>query len=133
MRTVLTRRQMAEFLDSLFEFNHFTASHHELLPEFGKFLFIKLGNVILELESGLAVKREADLGFDESGSLEDLLFEEFWVLEEVIVLVFGGEFVGEDFKRLEVMDEEGDGLFLIELVLWRHCCELSVVCECFLD
>lgn len=98
MRTVLTRRQLTEFLDSLLEFSNFTASHHELLPEFGKFFFIKLGNVILKLEIGLAVKREADLGLDESGSLEDLLFEEFGVLEEVMGLVFGGEFVGEDFK-----------------------------------
>jgi hypothetical protein len=98
MRAVLTRRQLTEFLDSLLEFNHFTASHHELLSEFSKFLFIKLGNVIFELESGFAVKREADLGFDESGNLKDLLFEEFWILEKFMGLVFGGELMGEDFE-----------------------------------
>ncbi len=69
-----------------------------MLPEFGKLFFIKLSDVIFELESGFGVKREADLGFDESGSLEDLLFDEFWVLEKVMCLVFGGEFVGEEFK-----------------------------------
>ena len=80
MRSVLARRQLAQFLDSLLEFSHFTSSHHQVLPEFGELLFIKLRDVIFELETGLIVKREADLAFDESGGLEDLLFEEFGVL-----------------------------------------------------